>query len=197
MFSSPAETPARNPDQTGHSSDGPLQAEYESSNSCVIGVGGTSLKLAATGDVESEVGWAASGGGVSILFDRPAWQTGRGVIPGDKRLAPDVCLAADPEEGAFLVLHGQAQQYGGTSWSAPVWAGLCALLNEARGKAQQPFLPFLNPLIYPLIGTACFRDITSGSNGAYQAGPGHNLVTGIGAPNVKELLRVLTAPAVA
>ncbi len=186
-----------NPEDTGHSATGPLQAEYESSDPCVIGVGGTTLTLSANGDVANEVGWPAGGGGVSVLFDRPAWQAGPGVPAGDKRLVPDVCLAADPNEGAFLVLHGQTQQIGGTSWSAPVWAGFCALINEARARAQQPFLPFLNPLIYPLIGTAAFRDVTAGSNGAYTAGAGYDLVTGIGAPNVKELIRALAPGVVA
>jgi kumamolisin len=185
-----------NPDDTGHSSTGPLQAEYESSDPYVIGVGGTSLVLAVNGDIARETGWAGSGGGISIFFGRPAWQTGNGVPPGDKRLAPDVSLAADPDEGAFLVLHGQAQQIGGTSWSAPVWAGFCALLNEGRAKAQKPFLPFLNPLIYPLIGTPCFRDISAGSNGAFNAGTGYDLVTGVGVPNLKELLRALAPSAV-
>jgi kumamolisin len=66
------------------------------------------------------------------------------------------------------------------------------LLNEARAKASKPPLPFLNPLIYPLSGTASFRDITSGNNGAFAAGPGHDLVTGIGVPNIKELATALT-----
>lgn len=181
-----------NPNDTGHGSDGPLQAEYESSDSSVIGVGGTSLKLAQNGDVISETAWAGSGGGESIFFNRPAWQTGSGIPNGGKRLVPDVSLAADPDEGAFLIFQGQTQQIGGTSWSAPVWAGFCALINEARVKANKPRLPFLNPLIYPLMGTSCFRDIKSGSNGAFNAGTGYDSVTGIGVPNVKALIQKLT-----
>jgi kumamolisin len=181
-----------NPDDTGHGSGGPLQAEYESSDPFVIGVGGTSLALAPDGNVAGETGWMGSGGGASIFFARPAWQTGAGVPPGDKRLVPDVSVTADPDNGAFLVLHGEVIQIGGTSWSAPVWAGFCALINEARTKAQQPPLPFLNPLLYPLMGTACFRDIQTGSNGAFNAGLGYDRVTGIGVPNVKELIRALT-----
>jgi kumamolisin len=180
------------PDVTGHSSSGPVQAEYESSDPSVIGVGGTSLKLAANGSVTSESGWTGSGGGKSIFFPRPAWQTGAGVGAGTQRLVPDVSSAADPNTGAMLVLSGVPQQIGGTSWSAPTWAGFCALLNEARAKASKPPLPFLNPLIYPLSGTASFRDITSGNNGAFAAGPGHDLVTGIGVPNIKELATALT-----
>lgn len=180
------------PDVTGHSSSGPVQAEYESSDPNVIGVGGTTLKLAANGSVTSESGWTGSGGGKSIFFPRPAWQTGTGVAAGTQRLVPDVSAAADPNTGAMLVLNGTPQQIGGTSWSAPTWAGFCALLNEARAKASKPPLPFLNPLIYPLSGSASFRDITSGNNGAFSAGPGHDLVTGIGVPNIKALAAALT-----
>ncbi|PWU19047.1 MAG: peptidase S53 propeptide, partial [Candidatus Rokuibacteriota bacterium] len=181
-----------NPDQTGHGANGPLQAEYASSDSCVVGVGGTSLTLSPNGSVAGETAWASGGGGKSVFFTRPSWQKGAGVPAGNERLVPDVSLTADPEEGAFIVLHGKVLQIGGTSWSAPVWAGFCALINEARLAAQKPALPFLNPLIYPLIGTACFRDVATGSNGAFNAGPGYDMVTGIGVPNVKELIRALT-----
>jgi len=177
-----------NPDASGHGSAGPLQAEYESSDSAVIGVGGTSLTLNPAGVAASETGWSGSGGGTSRIFPRPSWQTGASVPPGTKRLVPDVCAAADPNTGCFLVFHHHPTQIGGTSWSAPIWAGLCALINEARKKAGKPALGFLNPLIYPLMGTPAFRDVTSGSNGAFHCSPGYDMVTGIGAPNVKELI---------
>jgi kumamolisin len=182
-----------NPDETGHGGDGPLQAEFQSSDPMVVAVGGTVLHLdTATGKVFSEAGWMDGGGGSSIFFPRPAYQVGRGVAPGTRRLVPDVSLAADPSTGAFVFFQGQPQQIGGTSWSAPTWAGFCALINEARTKAGKPALPFLNPLIYPLIGSDSFRDITSGNNGAFNAGTGHDLVTGVGVPNVKALMEALT-----
>ncbi len=181
-----------NPDDTGHNSNGPLQVEYESSDPCVVSVGGTSLKLTPTGQVASETAWVSSGGGKSVVFKRPSWQRGASVPPGNNRLVPDVSLTADPNEGAFLVLQNKVLQIGGTSWSAPVWAGFCALINEARVKAKKKPLPFLNPLLYPLIGTGCFRDITEGNNGAYDAGPGYDMVTGLGVPNVAKLIQALT-----
>jgi kumamolisin len=181
-----------NPDETGHNPTGPTQAEYESSDPFVIGVGGTSLTLTTNGDVSSETAWSSSGGGQSIFFNRPAWQSGAGVPAGNKRLVPDVSAAADPETGAFLLLQGKVVQIGGTSWSAPVWAGFCALMNEARIKAGKSALPFLNPIIYPLIGTPCFRDIQVGNNGAFQAGMGYDMVTGIGVPNLSQLIQALT-----
>ena len=182
-----------NPDETGHNSSGPLQVEYESSDSCVIGVGGTSLLLdTSSGTVADETAWPGSGGGQSIFFKRPIWQKGPGVPSGHKRLVPDLSLTADPDRGAYLFFQGSVQQIGGTSWSAPAMAGLCALINEARAKAGKPNLPFLGPIIYPLMSTNCFRDITAGNNGQYSAGPGYDRVTGIGVPNVIALIVPLT-----
>jgi kumamolisin len=90
-----------------------------------------------------------------------------------------------------VIFNGHVQQIGGTNWSAPVWAGFCALINEARHKAGKPPLGFLNPRLYPLAGSASFRDITSGSNGAFDAGPGYDMVTGLGVPNVKQFIQAL------
>lgn len=177
-----------NPDSTGHSPTGPLQAEYASSDSSVIGVGGTTLRLTPAGTVQSETGWPGSGGGTSRFFPRPIWQARASLPNGTQRLIPDVSLAADPNTGAFLIFQGHSTQIGGTSWSAPAWAGFCALMNEAQQKVGKPQLPFLNPLLYPLIGTPAFRDIVSGSNGAFHCGPGYDQVTGIGTPDVKELI---------
>jgi kumamolisin len=182
-----------NPGPDGHHADGPLQAEYESSDPCVVAVGGTTLALTALtagGVGAAETGWPAGGGGRSIYFPRPAWQTGPH-ISGKRRLVPDVATAADPQPGGLVILNGKAIGVGGTSWSAPTWAGFCALINHARALAGKPALTFLNPLIYPLSGTACFRDITSGTNGAYHATTGYDLVTGLGVPNVRELINNL------
>ena len=184
-----------NPSSTG-GSGGPQQVEYYSSDPSVTGVGGTTLNLnTSTGAVTSETAWSGSGGGTSITFSRPSWQTGAGVPTGNFRLVPDVCLVANPSTGAYVYLNGSVQQIGGTSWSAPAWAGFCALINEARANAGKAPLGFLNPSIYPLIGTANFRDITSGSNGVFSAAAGYDRVTGIGSPNVSNLLQTFTTPA--
>jgi kumamolisin len=179
-----------NPDNTGQSPVGPLQVEYAASDPSVIAVGGTTLVLAPDGSVASETGWAAGGGGKSIFFPRPSWQINTNDA-GTMRLVPDVSCTADPSDGANLVLNGKSIVIGGTSWAAPVWAGFCALINEARGNAGKPFLPFLNPLLYPLQGTPAFRDITTGTNGAYSAGTGYDMVTGLGVPNVAALISAL------
>ncbi len=180
-----------NPDDTGHSSDGTLQAEFQSTSPFVVAVGGTRLSLNPAGAVAEETGWVDSGGGKSIFFSRPPWQTGTGVPTGTERLVPDVSLVADPDTGALIILQGETQQIGGTSWSAPTWAAFCALMNEARTKAGKQPLPFLNPLIYPVMSSGSFRDITTGSNGAFSAGIGYDLVTGIGVPDLKALTEEL------
>jgi kumamolisin len=181
-----------NPDATGHSSGGPIQVEYEASDINVIAVGGTTLNLASDGSVDSETAWVGSGGGRSGLFKRQPWQQGAGVPSGTERLVPDVSLAADPNTGACVILHGVRRQIGGTSWSTPVWAGFCALINEARANAGKPALTFLPPQIYKLSGSANFRDVTDGSNGAFNAGNGYDMVTGLGVPNVKQLVSSLS-----
>lgn len=180
-----------NPDQTGHSATGPTQAEYESSDPSVIGVGGTTLRLDAQGSVTSETGWSMGGGGKSVVFARPAWQTGDRMPAGTQRLVPDVACAADPATGGMVVIDGTPQPVGGTSWAAPVWAAFCARINDSRVSAGKAPLGFLGPLLYPLGGSAAFRDITSGSNGAYSAGPGYDLVTGLGSPMVAALISSL------
>lgn len=180
-----------NPDQFGQSG-GPQQTEWMASCPFVIAVGGTVLHLTGAGAPASETGWAGSGGGVSKVFDRPLYQNRPGMPPGQKRLVPDVCLLAAPETGAYVRVKGEDRQIGGTSLSAPVWAGFCALINESRTRASKPTLPFLNPLLYPLMESDCFRDITEGTNGGFMAGPRFDMVTGLGAPHVKNLVTKLT-----
>jgi sugar lactone lactonase YvrE len=175
----------------------PRQTEYPASDPDVTGVGGTSLQLASDGSVSSETGWTYSGGGQSGYFTRPDWQSGPGVSYYQGRFVPDVSSAADPNYGCFVIYQGQSNVFGGTSWGPPTWAGLCAVINQSRIGAGLGPLGFFNPRIYPLIGTANFRDITSGSNGAYQAGPGYDMVTGIGVPDEAKLLALLSgSPAV-
>ncbi len=126
-----------------------------------------------------------------MKFARPSWQTGKGVTAGTTRLVPDVAAAADPNTGALVILNQQGQQIGGTSWAAPTWAAIVALVNQARAKAGKGAVSFLNPLLYPMNGSDSFRDVSQGSNGAYHASAGHDLVSGLGSPNVRSLLKAL------
>ncbi len=194
---------------------GPLQVYTPASDPNVTAVGGTSLYLNSDGSVNSETVWnsssvfgstntSATGGGQSIYFNRPYWQSGTGVPAGTARLVPDVSSAADPSTGAVLIFNGTQYTIGGTSWSTPTWAGFCALINQGRANASLSSIGLLGPEIYPQIGTSNFRDITVGNNatansgGLYSATVGYDMASGIGVPNVQTLAQTLlslgTAP---
>lgn len=164
-------------------------------------VGGTTLSTDADGRWLAEQGWydvpltQGSGGGVSRLFGRPAWQEGHeGAGPHDRRLVPDVAAVADPFTGVKFVFKGQVLVGGGTSQSAPIWAGLAAVMNQFladRGLAQ---LGDLNPLLYELshgYGLPAFRDIALGANAVTPVVPGYDMITGLGSPNIENLMKDL------
>jgi kumamolisin len=175
---------------------GPVQIESPANDPSVTAVGGTSLYLnSANGAVASESAWFYGGGGSSIFFGRPGWQTGAGVPAGSYRTVPDVASVADLNTGGYLILDGQLLTVGGTSWGAPVWAGICAMINQARANLSEGPLALLGPKIYVLNGTSSFRDITTGTNGfggVYDAGPFYDLCTGLGVPSVSSLVQALS-----
>lgn len=150
---------------------------------------------------------SASGGGASILFSKPSWQTGAGV-PGDNaRHLPDVSLSASADHDGYLVYtDGSLQVYGGTSVTAPSFAGLTALLNQQLGSGG---VGNLNPKLYSLAqagwASGMFHDVTTGNNvvtvacskrlpncGAtavgYSAGVGYDQATGLGSVDAYKLV---------
>jgi kumamolisin len=169
--------------------DGLVQSPASDPN--VTGVGGTSLVLNSNGTIQSETVWSSTGGGLSGFFSRPSWQTGKGVPGGSMRCVPDVALSSDPNNGGLVIYNGAQYSVGGTSWATPTWAGFCAMINQARANSGLSSIGLLGRSIYPLIGSASFNDITSGSNGLYSAGPGYDLCTGIGTPSVATLVQTL------
>ncbi|MBV8672810.1 MAG: S8 family serine peptidase, partial [Acidobacteriaceae bacterium] len=162
----------------------------------VVSVGGTDLTTTSAGGAwKSETAWADSGGGISP--DRiaiPSWQKLSGVINSSNRGSttyrngPDVSANAN---FTFYVCADQttctANEYGGTSFAAPMWAGYIALVNQQRVASGLTTIGFINPTIYS-IGVSSsygsdFHDITSGTSGSYSAVKGYDLVTGWGSPN--------------
>ena len=93
------------------------------------------------------------------------------------RGVPDVAGNADPQTGYQVLVDGQAQVIGGTSAVAPLWAALIARCNQKLGRP----LGDAHAALYRL-GARAFNDITSGNNGAYQAGAGWDACTGLGSP---------------
>lgn len=168
------------------------KVSYPASDVNVTSIGGTSLLQDNTGTVINETAWSGSGGGTSSYFDRPFWQVGLGVPTVSQRLVPDISLVADPKTGVYIYLNGIARKYGGTSAGAPLWNALTALINQNRYNLSLFPLGNLASRVYPLINTPNLRDITTGSNGEFQAGPGYDQVTGVGVPVFNQLVNTLS-----
>jgi subtilase family serine protease len=184
--------------------DGRPHVSFLASSPWVLAIGGTKV-VAKDGAITSETVWnsgdsgfGATGGGLSEVFARPPWQNDS----VDKRLAgtfgrgiPDLSANADPATGYLINILGHCQVVGGTSASAPLWAGLIALLNQGLGYN----LGYFNPRLYREVGPAgVFHSITEGNNGVsgqsgYAAGPGWNAAAGWGSPDGKKLLEWLRA----
>jgi len=175
--------------------DGQAHADFPASSPHALGCGGTKL-LASAGTITSEVVWnetatghGAGGGGVSDQFALPSWQATAGVpaqangTSGGGRGVPDVAGNADPETGYQVYADGQAQVVGGTSAVAPLWAALVSRLAEATGQRFGLIQPALYAGVTPGADVPGLRDITSGDNGAYTAGPGWDACTGLGSPD--------------
>ncbi len=153
---------------------------YPVSDPWVTGVGGTSLGVDANGDRAYETGWGVStygcnqtthvctrsswqggaGGGVSIVFGKPWYQS---ALSGSGRHVPDVAAVADANTGLLI---GETQRFpdgtyydefrlGGTSLASPLFAGMMALAQDQCGCV----VGFANPLFYA--HTSAFTDITS------------------------------------
>jgi kumamolisin len=176
--------------------DGKPHADFPASSPNVLGCGGTTLS-ASNSTIASEIAWSDSGGGVSSVFPLPTWQS-NAHVPAPSggtggRGVPDVCADADPNSGYTILADGQSIVVGGTSAVAPLWAGLIALLNQQLGAP----VGLINPKLYTLPGYPSnpgpLRDITSGSNGAYNAGRGWDPVTGLGSPDGTRLETALSS----
>ncbi|HET8980139.1 MAG TPA: S53 family peptidase [Solirubrobacteraceae bacterium] len=179
--------------------DGQQHVDFPASAPHALACGGTSLQLSGT-QISSETVWndpgdGATGGGVSRQFPLPGYQANAKVpanvntgSPG--RGVPDVCGDADPQTGYQIRVDGTDETIGGTSAVAPLWAGLIARLNQQLGAP----VGFVQPRLYPLLGTSAFHDITQGDNGSYDAGPGWDACTGLGSPDGAALASALAAP---
>ena len=113
---------------------------------------------------------------------------------------PDVSADGDPSTGACVVYStsSSCSTIGGTSLSAPLWAGMLATVNSYLSGIGAAPVGFLDPVLYGLAGTTQpfppFHDITSGTNGSYSCSTGWDPVTGLGSPDLWNLARDLAAP---
>jgi subtilase family serine protease len=173
---------------------------YPAESVYVVAVGGTDLTTSgAGGPWQSETAWVDSGGGpADDGFAIPSWQVGVANSSNQAsttiRNVPDVSAEANTDN--YLCDQGSCtEDFGGTSFAAPRWAGFLALANQQAVVGGSSTLGFVNPVIYSFGKGASyhvdFHDITSGSNGRYSAQPGYDLVTGWGSPNGTGLINAL------
>jgi kumamolisin len=204
-----------NPDDHTPSVSAPASSPY------VTAVGGTALFLNSDGSYNHEAGWedplegAGGGGGLSIYYQQPNWQTGPGTnnqYSNGMREVPDVSADADTLTGYAIYDSSRFKSpsacrpagssgdlcftiIGGTSAAAPLWASLTLLANQAAAAAKQAPLGFLNPALYSLgsstTGASAFHDVTVGGNLLYPATPGWDLSTGWGSPDAAVLVQDL------
>jgi kumamolisin len=180
--------------------DGGNHVDFPASSPHALACGGTSLRASGT-TITSESCWndgaqgGASGGGVSSIFPLPAWQNGLAVAltsggkqPLTMRGVPDVSGDADPQTGYDVRIDGTDTVIGGTSAVAPLWAGLIARINAAKGSP----IGFINPELYP--AASAFNDIASGNNGGFAAEPGWDACTGLGSPDGSKVAALFGGP---
>jgi hypothetical protein len=154
-------------------------------------------------------GLASTGGGASILFSKPIWQTGPGVPNDGVRDVPDIAFDAANDHDPYLIYaNNDFWEVGGTSVPTPIFSGILALLNEylvQNGLLAQPGLGNINPTLYQMAQTTTgvFHDISLGNNivpctsgtldcsGAqfgYSAGVGYDQTTGLGSADIHNLV---------
>ena len=176
---------------------GKLHVDFPACLEASLACGGTQLTSKGEAAWNEGNGWAG-GGGVSVRIKRPSYQDRAGIPSSPKsrygikegRGIPDVSGNAINYK---VLQHGESKYAKGTSLVAPLWAGLIARLNQAKGQR----IGFLNPILYnhPEVCT----DITIGHNDIrprrrprqYQAGPHWDAATGLGVPNGEAILQVL------
>lgn len=179
---------------------------YPATSPFVAAVGGTYLSMDSTYTTyDKEAGWnflegftrhgqaivSGGGGGCASYFYQPPWQKNVPSIADNEtckgRAEPDVAADADPASGVIVAILGHYYQVGGTSLSAPLWAGMMADSDNYITTNALPHLTgWVVPKLYQIGGTpqynAYFHDTTCGYNG-YPDAAGWDEATGWGSPN--------------
>jgi subtilase family serine protease len=197
---------------------------FPASSPNVIGVGGTALHVTSNGAYSFETAWGgtafdgAGGGGTTAFFAPPTFQSGNG-LSNPYRSLPDVSLLADPATGvAVYDSYGTGggnpwNQIGGTSLSAPLFAGMLSIVQQDRVAASKPILTSaqINAADYALYNSpnylTYFHDVTQGSNSftgfdpfgrplsiaGHSTSRGYDQATGIGSPIANTLVPYLAS----
>jgi len=190
---------------TGDSGAG---VSWPSVSSNVVAVGGTTLSYSGSGP-RSEVAWSGTGGGTSAYTTKPSYQNSN--VPGlsglVRRTVADVSFNADPASGQYVAVISPGStaanwsSVGGTSLSTPQWAGVIAITNAVRALASKPALGAPHAILYGQIGatptlySSAFADVTQGTHGscgACTAKAGYEQLTGLGTPNISNLIYAMS-----
>jgi subtilase family serine protease len=179
---------------------------YPAASPDVVGVGGTSLTVDASGNYLGEKAWSGSGGGLSVYEREPSFQA-QLLIPNDSRGyrgAPDVSYNGNPGTGFAIYdsigISGYSGwfQVGGTSAGTPQWAALIAIANSSRAAVRKANLSSMDTTLYSFAKTASatdFHAVTQGTNGTCgticTASVGYDYVTGLGTPQAAALITAL------
>ena len=189
-------------------------ALYPATNANAVAVGGTTINLTASNTrvaggetvVNDPTGWSAgwgSGGGISSFIPVPSWQTGltanlyfasngySNVSTITGRGVPDIAAPMNGTSyggagvnGYAMWFNGSVQEYGGTSASAPVMAGMFARFISLTGR--RPIPNAMHQILYGNLNA--YYDITTGNNdtvttlAGYAASSNWDPVTGVGVP---------------
>lgn len=185
------------------SGDSGTGAQFPAASPFVVAVGGTTLIIdGATGAYVSEKARSGSGGGLSRYETAPGFQSG--INTNGKRGIPDIAFDADPASGVpvynTFACSGACPtgwvQVGGTSLSAPCWAGLFAIANSMRATAGKNVLTLPHYILYP--AASSYHDITTGSNGSCpilcKARAGYDFVTGLGTSKADQVIQCWSRP---
>ena len=192
------------------SGDGGHGTIYPSASPCVIAVGGTTLTLGQAAPLGNplqlnygtENGWRDGGGGVSPYESQMSWQNPAcATWSTTNRCVPDIASVAQNIPVYDTYGYGGWVNVAGTSISSPDWAAFFTLVNSMRaglgkGTTSQAAQDLYN-IYYSGNYTTDFHDIKTGSNGSCgsqcNAGPGYDLVTGIGTYQANKLAPALAA----
>ncbi|MGO8796214.1 MAG: protease pro-enzyme activation domain-containing protein [Candidatus Sulfotelmatobacter sp.] len=191
---------------TGDNGSGtPADVVWPADDPYVTAVGGTVLSTNGPGGTwKGETGWDNSAGGPSPnKVPIPSYQLLAGVITSSNgasstlRNIPDV--SSESNASQYNCAQGICADHGGgTSYAAPLWASLIAMVNEQAASNNESSVGFFNPALYDIgVGATFatdFHDITNGSNGGYSAVVGYDLVTGWGSPQGVNLINALAPP---
>ena len=173
-----------------------LGVAYPSSSPDVIAVGGTSFTENSAGTPIGETAWSGSGGGTSIFEPQSAAQKSAIGVAAGRRGRP-TSLSTPTRTPASTcatrltsALRRRSRSLAEPVFSSPSWAGMTSIVNQGLIAAGSPVLSGTQALAGLLYSRspADFNDITSGDNGNYVAGPGYDLVTGLGSPVANKLL---------